>query len=97
MGLVMLWPQHMSGCSSAACCLVWVCYHQETNINSPPFLCLCLAAEGWDVCCRGIHASSALQDDHPLHCVWHHAGRHSHPQRYILCVRVCMNTGVQIE
>lgn len=55
------------------------------------FLGLCLTAEGWNVCCGGVHATSALQGDHSLHCLWHHAGRHPHPQWYIVCVRVvCM-------
>lgn len=46
----------------------------------------CLAAEGWDVCRRGLHASAALQGHHPLHRVRHHGHRHSHSQRFVLYV-----------
>lgn len=59
--------------------------------------CFYFTAEGWDICCRRIHASSALQDDHPLHCVWHHAGRNSHPQRYIPFVCMCVDNWAWIE
>lgn len=72
--------------------LTWFFKHFFAFVFCLIFLCVSmLTAEGRDICCGGIHASSTLQDYHPLHCVWNHAGRHSHSQWYLsLCVCVCV-------
>lgn len=59
------------------------CLHQVGLLASV----WCLAAERWDLCRGGLHASPALQGHHPLHRLRHHGHRHPHSQRFVLYVR----------
>lgn len=42
--------------------------------------CWCFSAEGWHICCWWVHAAPSLQEHYSVHCLWHYAGRYSHPE-----------------